>query len=78
MKGEEMKIICSMCKAEGRIIHGELSYRWSEVHRKTVDVNDSALVHYESDFYICPKCLCIILGIEKQCFYDSCISTIGE
>lgn len=60
------KIICQMCGAETKLINEKhLPYRWSDVHRKTKDVHDSASIHYESDMYLCPDCICILLGHAK-------------
>jgi len=58
-----MKITCSMCHIKKEIkCEGFLPYRWSEVHRKTGDVHDSGVIYWESDLYICPKCLVLLLG----------------
>ena len=59
-------IVCSMCNKEEKMVVDELlPYRWSKVHRETGDCHDSDNITYESDFYLCPDCLSIVLGKRK-------------
>ncbi len=63
------KIICHICEKEDFFIettcnykkNKDMPYRWSEIHRKTADVHDSACMFFESDLYLCPECTKILM-----------------
>lgn len=60
---------CDKCEKEEEVeVEWDyLPYRWSEVHRKTADVDDSACIFYESDLLLCDQCtLDLIKPIKKK------------
>ena len=60
-------IKCDRCGIEREEEKDFLPYRWSKVHRKTADVDDSACIFYESDLLLCDQCtLDLIKPIKKK------------